>query len=1521
MKQTKPIFYLLLLFFCFSGFAASAQLTAGFTAAHVSGCAPLVDTFFNTTSPSTGTTYVWDLGNGSGPITLTNPSGTYLTPGTYTVTLTATNGSLVSVYTMTITVYPNPTISFTAAPNPVCPGTPVVFTSTTTGGVPGPISTTWAFGDGGSGTGTPITHTYAASGFYPITLSAINAEGCHATLVSPAYIHVVERPVASFSATPTHFCNPPGNVTFTSTPTGTGPFTYLWNFGDGSAPSTLPNPTHSYLTTGSFTVKLKIVDAAGCVDSLTIPNYIVISNLVAAFTHPDTACVNSVVTFPNTSSPHSSSVWTYGDGGSSGSETGSHSYGTAGTYNVTLVVFDGFCHDTIVHPIVIVPAAVATFTITPAQPCPAPATATFTATTPAGCTVSWLYGDGGTGTGNPTTHTYGSNGIFTVRMIVTNSHGCIDTFTQTYKVYDLIFRVHRPVDTTGCVPKTISFSTDALTSVPGPGLSPYPYPIASYSWNFGDGAPPSTSPTPSHTYTAPGVYTVTVTILTANGCPATATITVIVGTPPVITFTGSPLHLCYRDNLVSFLTTIISGPVDYYHWYFNDGTEDSTSLPGITHHFRIPGLFTITVIPSYLGCPGPPVTISNYVLIDSPKAIMHATVLCDPAKRVNFIDSSMGDDSHLWIFGDGTTSTVANPVHDYPLPIPYTVKLATYNASSGCRDTAIMVIDLSRPVVTFSTPDTTICKDSSALFVATVTGGSASFYRWHSGGVASDSSSATYNPAFHTRGLWTVTLIIEDQNGCYDTATKVNYMLVARPTLTVGATPISGCVNFATSATGTITDVTGTTYTNYSWTFGDGYSIPSGSATAGHTYTAAGTYTITETVTDNVGCVGSGTVSVTAYKPHAAFSATNVHPCLNTPITFNNSSTATTGSLWSFGDGDTSTATSPPHSYSDTGFFSVKLIITDSHGCKDTATYPNYIHVTKPTASFYMDDSIAICPPLTVHFHNTSLGATTYNWSMGDGGTSVLANPSDLYITPGYDTVRLIAVNAYGCRDTAYGHVNIFGYAGAFNYTPDSGCVPLTVFFTAHITNVPSITWDFADGYTSAVSMRDTISHTYFLPGAYVPKLILSDNTGCQNSSVGLDTIKVDGVTPGFVTNPNPVCLGQTINLVDTSKSFWSTITAWDWTYDGTSSSLPSPSVTYTAVGVYPVTLRVTDAWGCSALAAQNVTVYLPPTITVSPDTTICVGDAATLVGYGGVSYTWAGPGILSCTNCNPMHPSPTVVSQYTVTGTDAVGCTGWDTTSVFLKTMTVSHAWGDTQVCLGFTVPLYDTGGTMYRWEPATGLSNPNIADPFANPATTTTYMAIAKLAGCDPDTSYVTVVIYPLPTVDAGPSQNLLAGSVAQLQATGTLIHKYLWTPSKTLNCDTCYNPVASMSVNTTYTIKVTTIHGCIASDTVSIRLFCDNSQLFIPNSFTPNGDGQNDIFYPRGNGVSEIKSFRIYNRWGEKLFERSGILLNDASNAWDGSYNGAPPRPDVYVWIIDALCETGEPLFLKGDVTIIK
>jgi gliding motility-associated-like protein len=1520
----KILLFLLLSVPCFS---VSGQVTANFTASEIAGCSPILVYFTNTSSPIAGTTFSWDLGLGGTPIPTVNASSSYIIPGTYTITLTATRGGHTSTHSITITVYPSPTVSFIATPRAICPGQSVTFTSTSTPGVPGGMTYLWSFGDGSSGTGSPITHTYAAAGTYNVTLAVTNSDGCTTSLMMPGFITVYATPRPNFIASAYYFCHPPAHVVFSSTTTGASPFTYSWRFGDGSPPSALSGPSHDYTATGTYAVTLIATDSHGCTDSETIPGFITVVNVHASFTGPDTVCVNTMNSFANTSSPHSSSTWDFGDGGMYYSDPGMHSYRTPGIRRILLTISDGSCTDTFSKQIVVLPGPTADFTQNPIHPCPPPIPITFTASVPPGTIVTWLFGDGGTGIGSPITHTYGRRGVDTIKMIARDPRtGCIDTIIHIDTLYDIIQNT-TATPRKGCKPLVVTFTTSDFTYEPDTArfpLAPYPWPVTSYSWVFADGAV-STAAAPTHTYTAVGVYHVTVTKTTSNGCTFTDSVLVKVGAPPVITFSATPTHECYHQNQVTFVVTIVSGPADSFTWAFGDGGGGYTLSPGTLHMFSRPGLFSVTVTPYYNGCPGAPVVRTDYILIDSPKSIPYDSVYCSPANWVQFRDFSMGDDTHLWQFGDGVTSTLDNPLHVYPSASVYTATLTTYNVRSGCRDTAFVGIDLRRPIPNFTTPDTAICRDQNVTFTSIITGaGSVSGYRWIEplGTGELNHSNPTFSDTFHTTGRYTVTLIIMDQNRCLDTVTKINYMLVAKPVSTFTAVPATGCWPLTVTFRDASTDVAGTFFTSYAWDFGDGATSTVTTATTAHTFITAGSFITTEIVTDNVGCIDTAVLSlVTVWRPAASFNASTTTPCRTDSVHFTNGSGTIASSYWEFGDGATSTVYSPWHTYTAPGSYTVKLIVTDSHGCTDTANYVNYINLVQPTASFYMDDSVSICPPLSVNFFNTSIGGLFYNWNLGDGSASTVFSPSDLYISTGYDTVRLIVSNRYGCRDTAYGHVNIFGYAGAFRYLVDSGCVPLLVSFSATTLNVPSINWDFGDGSTSAVSYTDTISHYYVIPGKYIPKLILSNGTGCKNSNIGLDTIKVDAVYPGFKTIPNPVCLGDTFLLADTSTSFFSTITNWSWSIDGNTSTAAAPSFYINGVGTYPATLTVTDGWGCIGTANSSVMIYPPPVITASPDTVICVGDAATLFGYGGVTYTWAPPISLSCTSCNPTLANPPTVTTYTVTGKDAVGCINTDTVMVSLKTKTVSVAHSDTEVCAGTPVQLWDSGATKFNWSPSTGLSNPHIANPIATPGATTKYTIIAQLGSCEADTNYIIIYVHPRPTVDAGPDQTVLEGETAQLNATGTLIKTYLWANEATLSCDSCASPVASMTVSTTYTVTVTSDFGCKDFDTVRIHIYCDKSQIFIPNSFTPNHDGQNDKFYPRGIGIKIVKSFRIYNRWGQLLFERTNISLNDESNAWDGSYLGDVPRPDVYVYVLDAVCETGAPINIKGDVTIIR
>ncbi len=1338
------------------------QVTAGFTATPASGCAPLVVAFTNTTIPSSGTTYVWNLGNGTGIITLTNPGTSYLAAGTYTVTLTATNGSASNTATRVITVNPTPIVTFSASDTAICPGVPITFTSTVVSGVAGPVTYMWSSGDGYTSTGTSFTHAFALPGYINISLNVTNAAGCSAILTKPAYIHIFTPPSPLFTASTRHVCHHGGNVTFTSNPAGTPPYIYKWTFGDGSPAAGSANPTHYYGAPGLYTVKLVVTDGHGCMDSSTQPAYINVSTLTAAFTSPDSACIYSPITYMNTSTANIWNYWSYGDGARDSTVNGHHNYTTIGNFTATLVVADSFCRDTSYH-ILVVKKDTSGFTISPEHPCPSPVTAAFTSRVPAAYTVQWNFGDSLSGSGRNTTHTYMHDtyapyGYDTVQMIVTNTMGCRDTVTQIYKIYDLDFEGTNNTPIGGCVPLTTQFFSWTHSCMPcTPPLPPYPYGSSSV-WDFGDGSPiDSPACCPAHTYTAIGIYHVTEKLITRNGCIRVRYDSIPVGTKPLASVTHNPTHQCYSRNFISFTRTLITGPATSYFWMFGEGSAwggtvyDTVNAPVwiVQHHYVIPGKFLDTMVAYFNGCPD---TVYGHdtIFIDSPMARYNAIVVCGGTPNtVHFNEYSMGDDQPLWVFGDGSTSTAHNPAHVYPADTIYNTMLCTYNIKSGCRDTMWVMINLIKPIVHFSTPDTTICPGDIVLFKSILTSGDVSYYKWLAPGNTGGNDGTTLIDTFNTPGRYTIKLVVTDQHNCNDTLVKTNYMLVAKPVAHYTVTPTSVCWPLFTTFNDISTDQPGTFMTNHVWKFGDSTSAVTGLSTIIHTYSATGTYTATEIVTDNVGCKDTITQTlVSVYRPKAQFSASTYNTCPYTVVSFFNSSAPVLATYsWAFGDGAASTLANPMHAYADSGHFLVRFIVTDPHGCRDTAF--TTIVVTKPHAAFTMDDSVSICPPpFVVHFTNGSSGGVSSYWNLGNGSFSSATNPTNFYTAPGYDTVTLVVTNSNGCKDSAVRHVKVYGYAGAFSYSVDSGCAPLRVFFNANlgsISLVASLTWDFSDGNISSSGLSDTITHIYLNPGGFVPKLILYGHTGCADSSLSKDTIRVDAIRSGFRVTPNPVCMRDTMNLVDTSASYWSHITSHLWHFAGDTSTLASPEVTYNMAGIYIDTMKVTDGWGCTATTVKTVTVYALPAIHAFPDTNVCVGFTTLLSdsSTGGV-WTSGAPGIANVGSSSGV-VTGVAAGTAIITYTLGQGCYT-DATVIIDSFPDPGNIIGDTGVCVGSSVSLTDAvAGGVWRCKNSNAtISAAGILKGITPGVDTIIYTVTNK--NC-PSMAIKPVVIFPLP------------------------------------------------------------------------------------------------------------------------------------------------------------------------------
>jgi gliding motility-associated-like protein len=320
----------------------------------------------------------------------------------------------------------------------------------------------------------------------------------------------------------------------------------------------------------------------------------------------------------------------------------------------------------------------------------------------------------------------------------------------------------------------------------------------------------------------------------------------------------------------------------------------------------------------------------------------------------------------------------------------------------------------------------------------------------------------------------------------------------------------------------------------------------------------------------------------------------------------------------------------------------------------------------------------------------------------------------------------------------------------------------------------------------------------------------------------------------------------------------------------------------------------------------------------------ICRGQSAQLNATGAFTYDWAPFTGLSCTTCPNPIASPVTTTQYVVTGYNGFGCAGRDTILITVPQPIDVIAGPDAVMCIGQTRQLNATGATTYVWSPATGLSATNIPNPVASPTFTTIYRVIGYDAhNCFQDTAYVTIGVGNYPTVNAGTDHTVATGTLVNLAPTVTNgpIALWTWSPSNDLSCANCPTPVATAKKDICYNVTATNFFGCSGSDSVCIKVFCESSQVFIPNAFTPDGDGINDILTVRAKGVKSIKSFRVFNRWGQLVFEKANFTPNIDSQGWDGKVKGIPAPPDVYVYTCEVVCENDIPYTYKGNVAIIK
>ena len=379
--------------------------------------------------------------------------------------------------------------------------------------------------------------------------------------------------------------------------------------------------------------------------------------------------------------------------------------------------------------------------------------------------------------------------------------------------------------------------------------------------------------------------------------------------------------------------------------------------------------------------------------------------------------------------------------------------------------------------------------------------------------------------------------------------------------------------------------------------------------------------------------------------------------------------------------------------------------------------------------------------------------------------------------------------------------------------------------------------------------------------------------------------------------------------------------------YNGaTMGTIPSPSFSGQAATGLPsgdLTLTVSDGNGCTLPGQVAVGLNNNLTATVA-GATICEGTSTQLtVTSNASSFSWSPATGLSSTSIENPVASPDVTTVYTLTTTLGV-CPPLQTPlTIDVLPAPAPVAVSPDTTCYGKDITLQGSGGTTYTWTPRTYLSNPSIADPLVvAPTSSVVYnLSVTDANGCKSlKPAVVDLVVRPPYVVSSGPDTSVMVGQAVDLQAVdvqGIGFSSYAWTPGTFLSNPSIADPVATFSETGiyTYVVNATGPNGCTAADSITVRVY-SVSDIFVPNAFTPNGDGHNDVLRAIPVSMRSFKYLTVFNRWGQQVF-----TTTNAGVGWDGNFGGQPAPQGTYVWIVGGIDYTGRVVEKRGTVVLIR
>lgn len=786
----------------------------------------------------------------------------------------------------------------------------------------------------------------------------------------------------------------------------------------------------------------------------------------------------------------------------------------------------------------------------------------------------------------------------------------------------------------------------------------------------------------------------------------------------------------------------------------------------------------------------------------------------------------------------------------------YTV---TGTDANGCENLAVASVTIN-PLPTITSNTVAICPGATA----TLTANGASTYTWNT---SATGATITDNPAVNTDYTVTGT----DANGCVNTATTT---VAVVNTLTVTATPAASAI-----CNGSSTTINGGGAGSYTWT--PSSSLSSGSGTS---VTASPTVMTTYTVVGSSGsCKDSTTFTINVNAlPNVTAAATTTTVCSGTSVTLTGGGAQTY--TWSNGvtDGIAFTPSST-QTYTVNG--------TDANGCVNSATVA--VSVTNLTVTATSSaTSVCIGSSATL----TATGATNYTWSP----SSTLSSASGSTVTATPTSTVPVTYTVIGAAGTCSASATVsFSVNPAPVITATASALSVCAGGSVTVNASGAFLYVWTGGVSNGVPFTPSSTQTYSVLGI--------DMNGCSSNMASV-TVSVTPVPVITISPSQTICAGNSATFTVSGAS------TYTWTGSQNGSSI---NVTPSA-GVTTYTVQGTDGNGCkSNIASTNATVNPTATITVT-SATVCPGTTATLTASGATSYSWSPSTGLSTTTGSVVTSTVSNTAVYTVTGNSGSCPAIPGTATVMVNPSPTITVTPSQNVCKGSPVSLTAGGASTYTWMPGNSHSSTLVVIPGSSTSYTVTG---TSAAGCVGNSTVTSVNVIPTPTVsfvpDPSGGQAPLAVNFTNTSSGNGPLTSYWNFGNGDTSIVTDPHETFTNSGSYAVTLVITDANGC--KDTAMTTIIVTDAPVvvIIPNVFTPNGDGINDVFSVTGVGISNFNC-RIYDRWGIFLYEWS-----DLKGGWDGknTSNGKDVTDGTYYYIIKYLDNKSKAFTKEGYLQLIK